>query len=140
MCLKPDSSLIEYYTKTMNGQVLITLTQRFSIYIISNKTKQILYHLLSSRPYALTVAEDRKILQVQHHFPAWSSHPYSFVQILTILNQLMTMAMASIIGPAINTWFRKNQLKPALRVDQEPWSLVLQSYAIFVKQNYFRIY
>ena len=52
----------------MNGQVLITLTQRFSIYIISNKRKQILYHLPSSRPYALTVAEDRKILRAQHHF------------------------------------------------------------------------
>ena len=52
----------------MNDQVLITLTQGFSIYIISNETKQILYHLLSSRPYALTVAEDTKIFQVQHHW------------------------------------------------------------------------
>lgn len=123
----------------MNGQVLITLTQRFSIYVISNKTKQILYHLLSSRPYALIVAEDTKILQVQHHFPvSLEQSPLLFCSGPGHPQPAYDNDDGPRYWDSYKHLIQEEPIKPAYRVDHKV--IVFQCYAIFVKQNYFKIY
>ena len=123
----------------MNDQVLITLTQGFSIYIISNETKQILYHLLSSRPYALTVAEDTKIFQVQHHFPiSLEQSPLLFCSGPDHPQPAYDNDDGPRYWASYKHLIKEEPIKPAFRADQEPQSYSISTLCNFCKTKLFQ--